>query len=65
MKPITIKLPRWMIRAIDEIIEREIYPNRSEFIREAIRNLLRRYINIDQLVGLVKLDEKKEEKEAH
>jgi len=43
MEIITIRLPRWMIQAIDDLVEKDLYPNRSEFIREAIRAHLRRY----------------------
>jgi len=43
MEIITIRLPIWMIKAIDDLVQQGLYPNRSEFIREAIRSHLRRY----------------------
>jgi len=41
MEGISLKLPREMLDAIDNIVQIGLYPNRSEFIREAIRILLR------------------------
>ena len=37
--PIQIRLTRELIEKIDEMIERGIYPNRSEAVRDAVRRL--------------------------
>jgi Arc/MetJ-type ribon-helix-helix transcriptional regulator len=39
MHPIQIRLTRELIEKIDEMIERGIYPNRSEAVRDAVRRL--------------------------
>jgi len=57
MEIITIRLPRWMIQAIDDLVEKGLYPNRSEFIREAIRSHLRRYANYLERRNIVILQE--------
>jgi len=57
MEIITIRLPRWMIQAVDDLVEKGLYPNRSEFIREAIRNHLRRYANYLEKRNIVILRE--------
>jgi Arc/MetJ-type ribon-helix-helix transcriptional regulator len=36
-------VPRNYIEAVDELVRRGIFPNRSEAIRAAIRELLERY----------------------
>ena len=59
MEIITIRLPRWMIQAIDDLVEKGLYPNRSEFIREAIRSHLRRYANYLERRSIVILQEQK------
>jgi len=57
MEIITIRLPKWMIQAIDELVEKGLYPNRSEFIREAIRGHLRRYANYLETKGAIVIRE--------
>lgn len=42
MKYTSVKLPVWMIKEIDKIVKRGWYKDRQEFIRQAIRELLRR-----------------------
>jgi len=42
MKIVSVRLPVWMIREIDKIVKRGWYKDRQEFIRCAIRELLRR-----------------------
>ena len=39
MHPIQIRLTRELIEKIDILIERGIYPNRSEAVRDAVRRL--------------------------
>ncbi|NWF95079.1 MAG: ribbon-helix-helix protein, CopG family [Candidatus Thorarchaeota archaeon] len=40
MRVVTICLPESYVDGMDKLIEREMYPNRSEVIRIAIRDLL-------------------------
>lgn len=40
MKLITLYLPEFYIRALDGLCDRELYPNRAEAIRVAIRDLV-------------------------
>lgn len=51
MRVITVKLPDVYIEGIDELVKLGKYASRSEAIREAIRDLLRRelWINDDEL----------------
>ncbi|TFG34136.1 ribbon-helix-helix protein, CopG family [Candidatus Thorarchaeota archaeon] len=46
MKVVTICMPESYIDGVDELIEQNKYPNRSEVIRIAIRDLL-----VDELWG--------------
>jgi len=39
MHPIQIRLTRELIEKIDKLIERGLYPNRSEAVRDAVRRL--------------------------
>jgi Arc/MetJ-type ribon-helix-helix transcriptional regulator len=42
MKIISVQLPQGLINAIDALVKRGVYPNRSEAIRAAIRDLVKR-----------------------
>jgi len=42
MRAISVFLPVWMVKEIDRLVRQGVYKNRSEFIRHAIRELLRR-----------------------
>ena len=46
MKVVTICLPESYVQGMDQLIKRAMYPNRSEVIRIAIRDLL-----VDELWG--------------
>ncbi|NIO45145.1 MAG: ribbon-helix-helix protein, CopG family [Candidatus Aenigmarchaeota archaeon] len=39
MHPIQIRLTRELIEKVDKLIEKGLYPNRSEAIRDAVRKL--------------------------
>ena len=39
MHPIQIRLTKELIEKIDKLIEKGIYPNRSEAVRDAVRKL--------------------------
>lgn len=42
LKLITVKLPEAYLTGIDELVNAGIYPNRSEALRVAIRDMLKR-----------------------
>ncbi|WP_394297002.1 ribbon-helix-helix domain-containing protein [Palaeococcus ferrophilus] len=42
MRIISVQLPQNLINALDILVKRGVYPNRSEAIRVAIRDLVRR-----------------------
>jgi len=46
LKIITVKIPEIYIELIDELVRLGIYPSRSEAIRVAIRDFLRREISM-------------------
>jgi len=39
MDPFQIRLTKELLEKIDKMIERDLYPNRSEAVRDAIRRL--------------------------
>ncbi len=42
VKLVTVKMPDLYVRAIDELVKEERFSNRSEVIRVAVRELLKR-----------------------
>jgi len=42
MKIISVQLPQGLIKAMDQLVKQGVYPNRSEIIRTAIRELLKK-----------------------
>jgi len=44
MKIISVQIPQGLLNAIDTLVKRGAYPNRSEAIREAIRELIKKEI---------------------
>ena len=42
MKLLTINLPQAYIDGLEKLVDDEIYPNRSEAIRIAVRDMLKR-----------------------
>jgi len=42
MRVVTVKLQEAFLKGIDELIEARIYPSRSEAIRVAVRDLLKK-----------------------
>ncbi|ASJ00354.1 ribbon-helix-helix domain-containing protein [Thermococcus gorgonarius] len=42
MRIISVQLPQSYINAMDQLVRRGLYPNRSEVIRTAIREFLKR-----------------------
>jgi Arc/MetJ-type ribon-helix-helix transcriptional regulator len=45
LKTITVHLPEAYFKALDELIERGLFPSRSEAVRAAIRDLLRKELS--------------------
>lgn len=41
LRILTVHLPEAYIRGLDELVSRRLYPNRSEAIRVAVRDLLK------------------------
>jgi len=58
MRVLTAKVPRKLIEIIDMLVDAGLYSSRSEFIREALRTLIRIVIerNRDLIKGII--DEK-------
>ena len=46
MELVSLHIPTAQLKAIDDLVRRGDYPNRSEAIRDAIRQLLDRYRDI-------------------
>ncbi|MHA1589380.1 MAG: ribbon-helix-helix domain-containing protein [Candidatus Njordarchaeales archaeon] len=46
MITITVKVPREMLAKMDMLVARGVYPNRSELIREGIRLILNRHLEL-------------------
>lgn len=40
MDVVQVRIPRELVKKVDELVKRGIYPNRSEAIRDAIRRFL-------------------------
>jgi Arc/MetJ-type ribon-helix-helix transcriptional regulator len=49
VKLVTINIPQAYLDGIEQLVEEEIYPNRSETIRIAIRDFLRKEYNGQQI----------------
>ena len=45
MKLITVHVPEAYLSGIEELVNMQVYPNRSEVIRVAIRDLLKEELN--------------------
>lgn len=42
MKTISVNIPEAFVRGLEELVQKDLYANRSEAIRVAIRDLLKR-----------------------
>ncbi|ESQ26474.1 MAG: Ribbon-helix-helix protein, copG family [uncultured Acidilobus sp. JCHS] len=51
VKLVTVKMPDLYVRAIDELVKEERYSSRSEVIRVAVRELLKRELWRETLVA--------------
>ena len=54
MKLVTLTIPQAYLDGIEHLVEQEIYPNRSETIRIAIRDFLRKEYNGQQIFKIKK-----------
>jgi len=50
LKLVTIHLPEVYLEGIQQLVQAKLYPNRSETIRVAVRDLLKNELWGDQLV---------------
>ena len=50
MRVVTVKVPEAYVEAIDELVKRGRFTSRSEAIRAAIRELLRRELWIKEMI---------------
>ena len=46
MKLVTLNLPQAYLDGLEKLVQEEIYPNRSEAIRFAVRDMIRRETSI-------------------
>ncbi|MEM2083110.1 MAG: ribbon-helix-helix domain-containing protein [Nitrososphaerota archaeon] len=50
LKAITVHLPEAYLKAIDELVQKKLYPNRAEVIRMAVRDLIKEEIKEEIMV---------------
>lgn len=48
MQTLQIRLPKKLMDDIDKIVESNLYSNRSDFIRDAVRRLIARHSLLEQ-----------------
>jgi Arc/MetJ-type ribon-helix-helix transcriptional regulator len=51
MRTITVKLPEYLIKAIDRLVEEGVFYSRSDAVREAVRMLVEKYYNLGDVRG--------------
>lgn len=51
MERITVRIPEKQLDDVEELVESGEYPNRSEAIREAVRNMLAEKENNEKTTG--------------
>jgi antitoxin ParD1/3/4 len=49
LKLVTLNIPQAYLDGIEQLVEQEIYPNRSETIRIAVRDFLRKEYNGEKI----------------
>ena len=64
MTSVGVRIPEDQERRIEEVVEEENYPSKSEFVREAIRNELRERIDRETLEEVKRRKEKYENGEG-
>jgi Arc/MetJ-type ribon-helix-helix transcriptional regulator len=46
MRTITVKIPEYLLRVIDRLVEEGVFYSRSDAVREAVRMLVEKYYNL-------------------
>jgi Arc/MetJ-type ribon-helix-helix transcriptional regulator len=46
MRTITVKIPEYLLRMIDRLVEEGVFYSRSDAVREAVRMLVEKYYNL-------------------
>jgi Arc/MetJ-type ribon-helix-helix transcriptional regulator len=64
MASVGVRIPEDQEKKIEEVVEEEAYPSKSEFVREAIRNELRERISRKQLEEIMRRKERHERGEG-
>jgi len=57
---IGVRIPEEQEKEVERVVEEENYPSKSEFVREALRNELRRRVNRKELEEVKERKEKVE-----
>ncbi|NJF26000.1 ribbon-helix-helix domain-containing protein [Thermococcus sp. Bubb.Bath] len=47
MRIVSVQLPQSFVNAMDQLVRRGVYPNRSEVIRTAIREFLKKEMHFE------------------
>lgn len=50
MKTISVNIPKTFVNGLEELVKRDLYANRSEAIRVAVRDLLKRELFDAELI---------------
>ena len=50
MKTISVNIPKTFVEGLEELVKRDLYANRSEAIRVAVRDLLKRELFDAELI---------------
>ena len=51
MRTITVKIPEYLLRMIDRLVEEGVFYSRSDAVREAVRMLVEKYYNLGDVRG--------------
>jgi Arc/MetJ-type ribon-helix-helix transcriptional regulator len=51
MRTITVKIPEYLLRMIDRLVEEGVFYSRSDAVREAVRMLVEKYFNLGDVRG--------------
>lgn len=54
MRLVTCHFPEWILEVLDDLVALKVYPNRSEAIRTAVRDLIKEDITLLDLNNLAK-----------
>ena len=65
MQTLQIRLPKKLLDDIDKVVESNLYSNRSDVIRDAVRRLTARYSLLEQASTRIEKTEKAQEHYIH